>query len=252
MNHSQEQIPDNTSFETVRRQAVQLHNQQNYEEALTLRVGLFNQLESGSNARGIMARDISSDYDRLGKPQEAESMARKAYGIHDSIILDREDFDKPGAGEYRERAVSAMYVGAILARKSLHLGGAYDSIVSQQALAFTARARQDLEKARELGNNTQSIDQYEINFLRRESIIQSLFGDYTIGVTAAQQAIKYAFLSESSKAENNDSTIGLEQRLKAKLKALAGGIGALLVSSVTEYEPTKRRNLAIKLADKLL
>lgn len=240
------------TFESVMSHAVRLHDAGEYSAALVLRRDLYDNLDPTSQIeRGRVARDVAASYDRLGNSQDAEIWAKRAFSIHNAVIYNAETFQGTGRNEHRERSVSAMYLAVVGARKAIESGASFKSAVGSDAVKLIELARADIDKALSLSDG-QKTDQYEINLSRRESIIESLFGDDEKGWSAGWLAVRLAFMSESPRIDTHTPGLSLQRRLKAKAKALAGGIAAVGINMLTTYKDSRRRDLALKVAKKVL
>lgn len=81
------EIPE--TFESQMAEAVELHNNGQYQDALFVRDAIYSSLDpSAVMERGRVARDIAASYDRLGDNSKAEQWANRAFSLHNSLIND--------------------------------------------------------------------------------------------------------------------------------------------------------------------
>lgn len=244
---------DKQRFEGLMSEAVVLHNDGQYGAALTLSRLAHDIAPQGSSEMGRAARDNGARLDRLGRSDEAEQSALEAYGIHNHIV---EGMDEPTREALRERSVSAMYVGVNGLRKVI--GVMRDGRQAEQPLRDAVLDKMrltlaDLDRAKGLASGiNQKFDQYEINASRRVSLAESLVGDKKKGLAIGAHAVRFAFISESRRLDTSETGLNTKGRLHAKTKAFIGGVTALGVGVLMTDRPGHRRQLAVKLADRML
>lgn len=241
---------DKQPFEELMGIAVELHGQGQYGAALEITKSAYDMAPDYSSEKGRAARDIGARCDRLGRVDEAEKWANEAYFIHYNLL---QNAAEPTREAYRDRAVSAMYVGvnglreAIEARRT---GQEYDD--TGWMILLMRQTMTDLEKAKSLASGiNQKFDQYEINASRRVSLAESVIGHRKSGRAMGAHAVRLAFMSESPRLDTS-SSFNKAQRLRAKTKAFAGGAAALGVGILMSEKSGRRQKLALKLADKTL
>jgi hypothetical protein len=262
---------DKLAFEQLMGEAVHLHNERKYNDALALSTQAYEIAPENSYEKGRAARDNSARYDRLGDEEASERWATEAYAIHDGLL--QETLQQIGgltAGSprqevirraqltreaYRERSVSAMYVGVNGLRRSirdLRARGQHES--ANDAVNYLRTTWSDLKDAKTLAPKhiDGQIDQYEVNAARRVSMAESLFGNHKTGLAVGIRAVKLAFWSESPRLDTANPNMTNKQRLRSKAKAFLGGVAAVGVGILSTRRTDRGMRLAATLADKTL
>jgi hypothetical protein len=110
----------------------------------------------------------------------------------------------------------------------------------------------DLEHAKSLAPEgiNRKVDQYEINAVRRVSIGESLLGNRKKGLKIGIRAVKLAFMSESKRIDTSIPSLSSKGRLKAKSRALAGGVVALGINLLASPNYNIRRRAALRIASR--
>jgi len=214
------------AFESLMGEAVQRHREQDYEEALALSRRAYDLAPADTFEKGRAARDTAARYDRLGSADAAEHWASVAYGLHDELLTGMET---PTREAYRERSVSAMYVGVVGLRRYLSASGQNESVHGMSTTLATMRQGwEDIQAAKlQAGGLNRLVDQYEINASRRVSLAESLLGDAKTGLALGMRAVALASWSESPKLDTADVNIAPRERFRMKLRVFAGGLAAV-------------------------
>lgn len=229
---------------------VEQHNLGRYTAALALSTDAYVFAPDGSSEQAEAARNTAANYERLDDLDSAEFWAKRAYATHSKVL---NALEEPTRQAYRERAVSAVYVGSIGLHRLMH-----DHIPSKgeapQVLASFRTTWDDLKKARALGpRGIKGVDQYAINASRRVSIAEGALGDSKRGLAIGVKAVGLAFMSESPRIDTSNPDISRKARLRAKAKALAGGMSAVAVNILFGVPGVRQTDeLATKLANKTL
>lgn len=241
---------DKTTFEQLMGEAVNFHVQQQYEAALAISTQAYEMAPDNSFEKGRAARDNGARADRLGRTVDAERWAEEAYSVHDGLV---KTMPEPTREAFRERAVSAMYVGVSGLRKVIQAERAGVEIDVTRPIDAMRQTWSDLQaaKAQATGINAK-IDQYEINASRRVSMTESLVGKKKLGMTLGVRAVALAFWSESPKLDTANPNLTIKQRAQAKTKALLGGVAAVGVSVLSSLGNNRSRQLALRVVDKTL
>lgn len=265
---------DRQHFEDIMADAVRIHVMGNYTSALARSNTAYEMAPVNSTWQGRAARDIAARYDRLNNPVEAEKWAQKAYSIHNGIVRSMEP--EPDYSALRERAASGMYVGAIALRRELQGGSQAQTSKDVSPLTYLERAWKDVQSAKTApktavemsghadaeveddngeeaaGSPRSNIDQYEINLARRFSIAESVLRDPVRGARLGVRAVRLSFMSESPRLATSNPDLSSGGRRRAKVKAFAGGLAAISVAVLATPKEGRRRNIALKLADRSL
>jgi hypothetical protein len=241
---------DKTAFEQLMGEAVQQHGQQQYEAALALSTQAYEIAPDNSFEKGRAARDNSARYDRLGQQEEAETWARVAYTVHDGLVT---GMQRPTREAFRERSVSAMYVGVNGLRKVFAARKAGIQTENPEALAAMRQTWSDLKAAKSQAQGiNRKVDQYEVNAARRVSMAESLIGSKKAGIAIGVRAVALAFWSESPRLDTANPNLTSRQRLQAKTKALLGGVAALGTGLLSIPRINQSQQLATTIAAKTL
>lgn len=243
---------DKPRFEQLMGEAVALHNDHQYASALVLSTRAYKMAPDNSFEAGRAARDNSARYDRLGVADSALVWATTAYEIHDTILSGMEH---PSREAFRERSMSAMYVGVNGLRKAVKARRSFtDSTVADYtADSYMQRTWGDLKEAKAQAEGiNRMVDQYEINASRRVSMTESLLGDRLKGLAIGVRAVGLAFMSESPRLDTSEPQLTTKQRLQAKAKAFAGGVAAIGVGILASPRRNYRQRAAWALADRAL
>lgn len=244
---------DKSHFEALMSEGVRLHNLGEYEAARNQSQVAYILAPYSSFEKGRAARDISARYDRLGLIDQAESWANEAYSIHDTLVHSTEP---PTREAYRERSVSAMYVGVMGLRKVIkaRLESASTQPDINAPLSKMRQTWSDIQTAKMQASSRidQKVDQYEINASRRVSMTESLIGSRKLGLQIGAKAVRLAFASESPKMSTSTPELSRKSRLQSKAKALVGGIAALSVNVLASPKGNRRQRLAYIVANRTL
>lgn len=240
-------------FEGWMSEAVRLHNEGHYEDALQRSTYAYEAAPEQSFEKGRAARDNAARCDRLGRPDDATVWAGKAFRVHDDIV---NDMALPTREAFRERFASAIYAGAITLRKVIdaNLAGQNTYHYPEVALHYVREYGPDIGFAKAMApiGINRFIDQYEINASRRASIIESLAGERRLGFMFGSLAVSSAFMSESPRLDTSNPTLSTRDRLRAKAKALSGSLAAVGVAILASPKVGYRQKLAHKLAKRSL
>lgn len=244
---------DRDNFENLMGRAVELHGAGQYEDALAVSTEAYHLAPSNSLEKGRAARDNSARTDRLGRIDEAGQWAQEAFNIHDSLVR---TMPIPSREAYRERAVSAMYVGVSGLRKVIGswLYGLPATVDEDGPLQHMRITWNDIGHAKDQVRRgiDRHVDQYEINAARRVSIAESLVGDRKRGLRIGARAVGLALLSESPRIDTSNPNLSPPQRMRAKIKAFVGGVAAVGVNVLASSHDERRQRAALKLADRTL
>lgn len=243
---------DKTRFEELMNDAVAQHAAGRYEDALALSVRAYEIAPPESPEKGRAARDNSARCDRRGNTRAATRWAFEAYSIHDGILTDMGN--QPTREAFRERSVSAMYVGVSGMRRTIN--ALREGVVAGDAadtLRYMRKTWSDLYEARYRADGiNRYVDQYEINAARRVSIAESLIGKRSRGLAIGAKAVGLACMSESPLLDTSNPDISVEQRLNAKKKAFVGGLASVAIGLLTLTGTMRARQRAVSLADRIL
>lgn len=232
-------------------EAVSLHNQGRYEQAIGLRIEAYDLAPADTLEKGRSARDIGAAYDRLGDQTQSRRWAEEAYTLHDQIALNQEPH--PTRDAYRERSVSAMYLGVSGLRRAIRMDQGRSTTMVGSSLNLMRQTKSDLSDAKKQAEGINShVDQYEINAMRRISIAESLYGHRLTGYKLGVRAVRLAFKSESPRLDTATPNLSKEERSKAKIKALVGGAAAVAINILASPKLNWQRKLALQLADRTL
>jgi hypothetical protein len=241
---------DGEVFRQTLAAGVEQHNSGRYTVALALSADAYVLAPEGSSEQAEAARNTAANFERLDELEPAEFWAERAYAAHSKVL---KDLEEPTHEAYRERAASAVYVGSIGLHKLLQ----EDIPVQGQAphvLTHFRTAWSDLEKARGLGpRGIKGVDQYKINASRRVSIAEGALGDSKRGLAIGVQAVGLALLSESPHISTSNPALSFKERMRAKTKALAGGLAAVGINVLYGVPGVRQTDqLATKFANKVL
>ncbi|HEY5267729.1 MAG TPA: hypothetical protein VII94_01180 [Candidatus Saccharimonadales bacterium] len=240
---------DKERFESLMNTAVGCHVRGEYEQALDFGHMAYQVAPGGTTESGRAARDIGARYDRLHKSEDAKNWLGEAFAIHNHIVEDMED---PTREALRERSVSAMYLGVIGLRRAINLMQHDVPITNPEPIEFMRLTWLDLREAKTKASGiNKRIDQYEINATRRISIAETLLGNKKAGLVLGAFAVKRAFMSESPKLDTSNPELETMDRIRAKNKALIGGLAAIAIN-VLSSPAIKTKKLALKIAERTL
>jgi hypothetical protein len=245
---------DEVLFTQHMHDAVVAHGEGRYRDALGIRALARDIAPQGSSELGRVYRDDAADYDRLGMPDEAEAAAGEAFRIHDALVGTPAD---TGREAYRERSVSSMYVAATGLRKVIKMMRAGQQPPTELMTTIDERglmAWSDIREAKKRGDRfmDRRLDQYEINEVRRMSMIETINGNRARGLRLAAKSLAMAPFSESRLLSTSDKEFTRGQRYKAKLKATLGGVAALGFGVGMTSTPGRRQEWILRQADRAL
>lgn len=241
---------DEAAFETLMRQSTGLQHTGEYKDALAANLEAYKMAPDPSFEKGRAARDAAARLDRLGELQNAELFALEGFAIRSQLLL---GMDIPSREAQRERAASAMFMGAIGLRKAIHTEINGEDVNNTGFLDYLRNSLEDLKAARAQSDGINKIvDQYQINATRRVSMAESLFGNRKKGALLGFQAVGFALISESLKLDTANPSLTLKERLPLRKKVLLGGIAALSVNLLASPQENMRRRFALNIADKAL
>lgn len=107
---------------------------------------------------------------------------------------------------------------------------------SQRATENLSKGLRYIEESRKHATDKdRKIDQYDINFTARTGFAEALAGDTKRSLALGARAVRLAFLSESPKIDTSNPNMAVEERFKAKSRALVRGIGTFAVAAVTPF-----------------
>lgn len=234
-------------------EGVRLHNLREYEAARDKSLDAYALAPAMSFEKGRAARDTGARYDRLGQSEEAMRWANEAYDIHNQLVYSSSHRSRE---VYRERSVSAMYVGAMGLRKIIHarLEGVKTEADLDAPLTKMRQSWSDIQLAKKLAESFKDkrVDQYEINASRRVSMTESLIGNRKAGLQIGARAVRLALASESPRMSTSTPGLPRRARLQAKVKAFVAGVKALGVGVIASPKSNRRQRLAYKITDKTL
>ena len=262
MSDTHETAPSNFDverFEALMAEGVQHHNNGQYAQRVNCATMAYDSAPPGSVWSGRAARDIGAGHDRLGHDGEADEWALTALTDHDAAFKTGTT-DDDLHDRYRQRAVSEIYVSVRGARRYLahpdefrEFEDSFNLLYSPVPLADMALS--DMRESRRLAATLTGriIDQYDINIIRRAAIIKGLIGTIEArrhAVRLGLRAVALAPFSEASWLPTAQPDQSLGDRLKAKRKALLGGVASLAVSVLAlpprEFTNAVARNLAAR------
>jgi hypothetical protein len=229
--------------------AVGLHNKGQHEDALELRSKAYLLAPIGSFVQGRAARDQGASYDHLGDTFHAEVWNEQAYFIHDSILSTMGDY--PTREALREHSASAGNMMITGLRKVIKAKQEGIPIDVQSVLDYKDENVASIEKAKAKADNffDRHLDQYEINFNWRVSVVESLLGKREVGFDKAILSIaKLAIMSESPRLNTSDVYKNYRQIGRSKGRAFLGGLAALGVNILASPKDNLRQRAALKLA----
>jgi len=238
-------------FESLMSEAVRLHGEGQYEAALASSTQAYKMAPDDSLEKGRAARDNSAHCGRLGLIDDAGWWALEAYTIHDGLV---QSMDEPTRKAFRERSASAMYVGLIGLRKAIQSMRGKQGGIDSSTITYMRQAWSDLRAANSLAPSgiNRWVDQYGVNVAWRVSLAETLLGDRKKGFAIGARAVGLAFMSESPKLDTSNPNLSTKQRMRAKVKALVGGVAAVTVSSLASPKDNRRHQAALALADRML
>lgn len=221
--------------------------------------------------RGRALRGAAASLDRLGLHGAAEIQGRVAMNLH--MALFKRDSDENQPLLLRERSESRAVLGRITLGEVIRKerSGQFDPFYAREkvqadtgALELLRAALKDILKAE---SATGEIDQHKINLLPRLAIAETLYGDLTRGTEYAKQSVELAQLSEAkhipgveivgespAKTEagikNNPTQAGLGEKnaVRARIRAIARGYGALTVNRLIRNSVMSFRGTALRVA----
>ena len=241
---------DKTSFENLMNQGVVLHVKGEYESGFFVAENAYTAAPDNSNEQGRAARDMGARLDRMGKLVLAREWSDRAYRIHDDIVR---GLDNPTRNSYRERSVSAMYLAVSGIRTCIEQTQVSGAAPNDTTLGLVRQTWADLQAAKAFANGVnKKVDQYEINAARRISIAEIILGERRKGITIGLRGLIISSMSESPCLDTSTPNLKLGARLKSKSKALVGSVSALTVGMLFTKNETRRKNMALKIANRTL
>lgn len=242
--------------------AIRLHNEGDYQAALDVRQKGFALAPDNSIEQGVWARDQAYTYDRLGEPDEAKYWADKALAIHRRISVQNLylSHSEEKRQSYLQRGASRAAVATIGMRAYIEAEKTGRLLDSHPIAEMANAAGRDLVAAASNAHNPQNpnplinskFSQYDINFARRGSIINSVLGEKKRGRSLGVRAVKLSFMSESPSMDTSSPGLTRKERMQAKKKAFLGGIAALGVNLLITDRKSRRRDIALAAASKIL
>jgi len=238
---------DSYTYNTLMAQAKTYHNNRDYVAATDLAVQAYQIAPDYSAEQARSARDIGARWDRRDDPVRALEWSTRAYEINDYLL---ESYPY-SPNNHRDRGVSAMYLGVLGLRNTIskELDDSQEDVEQRNVvLGLFRQTWTDIKNAKQLrplGIN-RWVDQYEINAARRVSMAESHMGNKARGLALGLIAVGLAPLSESPLLSTGDPDMTTVDRLRAKSKALQGGIAALGVAALCVARPRLAKRVIMK------
>lgn len=236
------------SFDDLMTQAQDLHGQGQFTDAQHVwqqAVGMApDVIEKARAIRG----DAASAH-QLANTAYALNRATAAHLIHDQAVSSTTQYNSPERTRaLRERAQSASLLGRIVV-SSLATRERSDIISTNNARHQSKRGLGLFDEALRditvVEKSTGASDQYRINALSHAAIAHSLYGNEQTASSAAAEARKLAWTSESGPTAAN---ISASHRARAVVRAVVRAYTASAVHLLTTPHESMRRSLALKIA----
>lgn len=242
---------DKQAFEELMQRSLHLQRQGLHEEGLEANTEAYMLAPDNSFEKGRAARDSAARLNRLGRLDEAESRALESFTIHNTLFL--EMGKNPSREAYRERSVSAMFVGIAGMHRAIRTKQNGEPVEDTKFIDYLRSTLEDLEQAKSQAESVNKIvDQYQINATRRVSMAESLFGERKSGAILGLRAVALAFMSESPLLDTTNPSLTFRERVSVRKHALLGGVAALAVNILAFSRKDKRQKLALKIADTII
>ena len=173
---------------------------------------------------GLALRDIASANGRLGRLDNAFSVALDAYYLHNQLL---QATPEPNLALRREWAASSLYVAVSGLRCVLQRGGPISA--EERNLPFKS-ARQAEKCFRAIEASTGEPDQYWINGCARISALETMLGNVARGRRLGYEAINIARRSEDRRLTTSNHSISPEERELAVNRATRRGYAAIYLT----------------------
>ena len=224
-----EQRPIN-DFPSVMEAVLKAIREKDFEQAAILASLAYN-LAPNLSEQARAARDLSAAYRHQGDYDESEKWATEAVEQHKALVEEEEN-----RSTLRELGASVATLGTLQLQRIV-TDPSYDNQEnSQRAAENLSKGLRYIEESREhAADKNRKIDQYDINFTARTSFAEALAGDTKRSLALGARAVRLAFLSESPKIDTSNPNMAVEERFKAKSRALVRGIGTFAVAAVTLF-----------------
>lgn len=224
-----EQRPIN-DFPSVMEAVLKAIREKDFEQAAILASLAYN-LAPNLSEQARAARDLSAAYRHQGDYDESEKWATEAVEQHKALVEEEEN-----RSTLRELGASVATLGTLQLQRIV-TGPSYDNQEnSQRAAENLSKGLRYIEESREhAADKNRKIDQYDINFTARTGFAEALAGGTKRSLALGARAVRLAFLSESPKIDTSNPNMAVEERFKAKSRALVRGIGTFAVAAVTPF-----------------
>lgn len=236
-----EQRPIN-DFPSVMEAVLKAIREKDFEQAAILASLAYN-LAPNLSEQARAARDLSAAYRHQGDYDESEKWATEAVEQHKALVEEEEN-----RSTLRELGASVATLGT-LQLQLIVTDPSYDNQEnSQRATENLSKGLRYIEESRKHATDKdRKIDQYDINFTARTGFAEALAGDTERSLTLGARAVRLAFLSESPKIDTSNPNMAIEERFKAKARALMRGVGAVAVAAVAPFNRELAKSIVKKL-----
>ena len=236
-----EQRPIN-DFPSVMEAVLKAIREKDFEQAAILASLAYN-LAPNLSEQARAARDLSAAYRHQGDYDESEKWATEAVEQHKALVEEEEN-----RSTLRELGASVATLGTLQLQRIV-TDPSYDNQEnSQRAAENLSKGLRYIEESREhAADKDRKIDQYDINFTARTGFAEALAGDTKRSLALGARAVRLAFLSESPKIDTSNPNMAIEERFKAKARALTRGVGAVAVAAVAPFNRELAKSIVKKL-----
>ena len=236
-----EQRPIN-DFPSVMEAVLKAIREKGFEQAAILASLAYN-LAPNLSEQARAARDLSAAYRHQGDYDESEKWTTEAVEQHKALVEEEEN-----RSTLRELGASVATLGT-LQLQLIVTDPSYDNQEnSQRATENLSKGLRYIEESRKHATDKdRKIDQYDINFTARTGFAEALAGDTKRSLALGARAVRLAFLSESPKIDTSNPNMAIEERFKAKARALMRGVGAVAVAAVAPFNRELAKSIVKKL-----
>lgn len=230
--------------ESLIREGVAAHRQGDLGVGLEAAEHAFNLAVPGSVEQGHAARDAGARALKLGFIGKAKDLLKTAYDIHLANVLD----DRNNREAVRNLGASATMFATGNLLEHIENGTDPMSAPYNDILGPTRQAEHSLKQANLFAKGLFKLDQFLINMARRISVNEAFAGDRRKALSWSFGGVAVAPFSESKMLDTSNPNLSRGERMKAKARALAGGLGAVAVATTAR---TKFDGFARKTAKKI-
>lgn len=236
-----EQRPIN-DFPSVMEAVLKAIREKDFEQAAILASLAYN-LAPNLSEQARAARDLSAAYRHQGDYDESEKWATEAVEQHKALVEEEEN-----RSTLRELGASVATLGT-LQLQLIVTDPSYDNQEnSQRATENLSKGLRYIEESRKHATDKdRKIEQYDINFTARTGFAEALAGDTKRSLALGARAVRLAFLPESPKIDTSNPNMAVEERFKAKARALMRGVGAVAVAAVAPFNRELAKSIVKKL-----